>query len=55
MQKKKVPPEYVLQSRVSPWPAEKLVGDDEFPTANKPFMTLFRGVWSQDEATLYQK
>lgn len=53
--KNNVPLEHVLQSRASPQPAEKLVGDNKVPNANKPFMTLFCGVWSQDEATVYQK
>lgn len=38
-----------------PQPSEKLVWDNKVHTANKPFMALFRGVWSQDEATRYQK
>lgn len=53
--KNNVPQEHVLQTRASPRPAEKLVGDNKVLTTNTPFMTLLRGVWNQDEATLYQK
>lgn len=53
--KNNMPQEQVLQTRASSQPAEKLVGNNKVITTNKLFMTLFRGVWSQDEATLYQK
>lgn len=53
--KNNMPRERVLQKGAFPQPSEKLVWDSKVHTANKPFMTLFRGVWSQGEATLYQK
>lgn len=53
--KNNVPRECVLQRGAFPRPSEKLVWDNKVHIANKPFMALFRGVWSQDEATRYQK